>query len=387
MSKWTPAYLDEMNQKMDPIADRVVASILSQGVAEEMKVNELFGKLIRTSDPIPAGLPPEVQAYFETTATLPEWADPKLIRAGEKLFGEHGEMIVLMLFCRCLPMGYACHRVAKVMASTGRLQEKPPGTDRMVMLNRRIMETAQFILNVMQPGGLEAQGMGVRTSQKIRLTHAAIRYFLEQQSWDSKSLGTPINQEYLAGVVLTFSLVTIDGLKMVGVDLTEEEKLAYLHAWNVVGHLIGVDDGLIAHTVADAEELFTTIFDRQKGPSEDGSDLTKSLIDYMDSKFPLDVMNAIPPFMLEKLCGPEIAKMLNVKSDSSLSLKLMLEAMRFAGEITEKLDQDSVVFREITAFLGHALLQELVNVFNEEKQIHFYIPPSLRNDWGLPAAK
>ncbi|MEQ9363849.1 MAG: oxygenase MpaB family protein [Leptospirales bacterium] len=387
MSKWTTAYLDEMNQKMDPIADKVVASILSQGAAQEMRINQLFGKLIRTSDPIPAGLPPEVRSYFEETAALPEWADPKLIRAGEKLFGEHGEMIVLMLFCRCLPMGYACHRVARVMAATGRLQEKPAGTDRMVMLNRRIMETAQFILNVMQPGGLDANGTGVRTSQKIRLIHASIRYFLEQQGWESKTLGAPINQEYLAGVVLTFSLVTIDGLKMVGVNLSDEEQLAYLHAWNVVGHIIGVEDGLIAHTVADAEELFSTIFERQKGPSQDGTDLTKSLLDYMDSKFPLDLMNAVPPYMVEKLCGPEVAAMLNVKAGKSVALKLMLEAMRFAGEVTEKLDRDSAIFREITAFLGHALLQELVNVFNEEKQIHFYIPPSLRNDWGLPPAK
>ncbi len=387
MSKWTNAYLDEMNQKMDPVADRVVASILNEGTAEEIKVNELFGKLIRTSDPVPAGLPAEVQNYFDETVTLPEWADPKLIKAGEKLFGEHGQMIVLMLFCRCLPMGYACHRVAKVMAATGRLQEKPPGTDRLVMLNRRIMETAQFILNVMQPGGLGEKGLGVRTSQKVRLIHASIRYFLEKQGWDSKSLGAPINQEYMAGVILTFSLVTIDGLKKVGVNLSDEERLAYLHAWNVVGHIIGVEDGLIAHTYADAEELFQTIFDRQKGPSQDGTDLTKSLLDYMDSKFPLDVMNAIPPFMVEKLCGPEIAEMLNVKAGKSAALKLMLEAMRFAGEITETLDHESAIFREVTAFLGHALLQELVDVFNEEKQIHFYIPPSLRDDWGLPAAK
>ena len=386
MSKWTPAYLDEMNQKMDPIADKVVASILAGGIGEEMQVNELFRKLIRTSDPIPTGLPPEVAQYFEDTAALPAWADPKLIRKGELLFGEHGPMIVLILFCRCLPFGYACHRVAKVMAATGRLQEKPPGTDRLAMLNRRILETAQFILNVMQPGGLADRGMGVRTTQKIRLIHASIRYFLEEQGWDSKKFGAPLNQEYLAGVILTFSLVTIDGLKTVGVNLTNDEKLAYLHAWNVVGHIIGVDEGLIAHTVADAEELFWTIFDRQKGPSQDGTDLTHSLINYMNSKFPVDFLNAIPPFMITRLCGKKIAEMLQVDTHGNIFLRLMLVAMRFVGELTEKLDQESRLFRNVTSFLSHAFLQELVKIYNDEKQIYFYIPPSLRNDWGMPAA-
>lgn len=386
MGKWSNAYLDEMNQKMDPVADEVVASILSQSRSEEIRVNELFDQLIRTSDPIPAGMPLDIAKYFAETAALPEWADPDLIRKGEELFGEYGQMIVLMLFCRCLPFGYACHRVAKVMTATGRLVEKPAEMgrkERLAMLNRRVLETAQFILNMMQPGGLGPKGSGVRTAQKVRLIHASIRYFLKKQGWDSQTYGAPINQEYLAATGLTFSLLTIEGLKIVGVKLSEEEQLAYLQAWNVVSHLIGVDDGLIAHTIPDATDLFYTIFERQKGTSEDCVDLAESLMNYMDSHFPLDTMNAIPPFMVEKLCGPEVAEILQIKAKQGPTLRLMMEAMRFAGEITETLDRDSVVFRELTGFLGRTLLQSLVKTYNNEKQIHFYISPSLREDWSI----
>jgi hypothetical protein len=43
---------------------------------------------------------------------------------------------------------------------------------------RRIVETAQFVLDVMAPDGLGHSGRGVRSAQKVRLMHAAIRHLI-----------------------------------------------------------------------------------------------------------------------------------------------------------------------------------------------------------------
>ena len=66
----------------------------------------------------------------------------------------------------------------------------------------------------------------------------------------------PINQEDLAGTLMTFSCVVLDALKKLRVGYSAAEGEAFLHAWKVVGHFMGVtgvhpDAGL---STGDAEE-------------------------------------------------------------------------------------------------------------------------------------
>ena len=51
----------------------------------------------------------------------------------------------------------------------------------------------------------------------------------------------PVNQEDMVGTLLTFSAVILDGLKKMGFSISTSDADAYLHAWNVVGHLSGVE--------------------------------------------------------------------------------------------------------------------------------------------------
>ena len=77
-------------------------------------------------------------------------------------------------------------------------------------LNRRLVETTQFVVDVLTPGSQIAptcsahdHGLAVRSALRVRLLHAAVRSLIEAHNrpWEAKELGRPINQEDMAGTL------------------------------------------------------------------------------------------------------------------------------------------------------------------------------------------
>src|SRR6187549_451702 len=128
----------------------------------------------------------------------------------------------MLLCCYSLPSSYAARKGVQVLHRTAYLAKRP---------NRRLFETAQFIVDVLSPGGLGPLGHGQRTAQKVRLMHAAIRHLIlhdPNTRWPADDLGVPINQEDLLGTLMTFTWLILDGLSRLGVRLTPQEQQAYL---------------------------------------------------------------------------------------------------------------------------------------------------------------
>jgi hypothetical protein len=184
----------------------------------------------------------------------------------------------------------------------------------------------------MQPGGIVPPGggigEGVRCCQKVRLMHAAIRHLIAQrnaagqpgelghqltrQAWDTQADGAAINQESMAYVILTFSYVGVRGLRTLGAQLSDAEAEAYVHAWSVIGHLMGVDESLLAHSVDEARQLFEKIKSRRRGASEPGRQLTKALLDFMAAALPRTLRWA-PAALVTTLLGDDDAALLGVR--------------------------------------------------------------------------
>jgi hypothetical protein len=154
-----------MRQVTDPLADAVVADVFQQGQADA--VNALMQTLIENDDLPSDRLPPGMREYLAMSAQLPLWADPARLQTGERVFWRYGPQIIMNLFCYGLPSCYAAAKGVQVLALTTRLFSNP---------TRRVIETAQMVVDVMAPGGLAANGRGIRTAQKVRLMHAAVRY-------------------------------------------------------------------------------------------------------------------------------------------------------------------------------------------------------------------
>ncbi|MEQ9007600.1 MAG: hypothetical protein RLP12_06930, partial [Ekhidna sp.] len=165
--------LADFRLKTDSLADTVVSKIIDSG--DEKKVNQMMMTLFR-NDGFQKGmftslgqdLSNILDDYIEESGKLPSWADSAKISGGEKLFSLYGPEIFMLLNVSSLPMCYTCAKGAQVLYETGRLLSHNGNID---PLARRLMETAQMVVNVMAEGGLSDRGKGVVTLQKVRLIH------------------------------------------------------------------------------------------------------------------------------------------------------------------------------------------------------------------------
>ena len=112
-----------------------------------------------------------------------------------------------------------------------------------------------MIFDAMSVGGLEPGGRGIRSVQKVRLMHAAVRCLIQRSGQWNAEWGAPINQEDLAGTLMTFSWTVVDAIEKLSVVVTPEEAEAYLHAWKVAGAVLGIRAELLPRDMSDAELL------------------------------------------------------------------------------------------------------------------------------------
>lgn len=369
-SRWSDAELDAMRQTQDPPADGVVAELFAAGQVDS--VNRLMTTLVDNDGLVPDALPPLVRDYLARSEQLPEWTDPKKIETGERLFWRCGPAIVAILHCYSLPFCYAGRKGVQVLALTSRLYSNP---------TRRIIETAQMIVDVMRPGGLGSLGSGIRTAQKVRLMHAGVRLLIAKHAeWDP-AFDRPINQEDMAGTLLAFSYITLDGLRQFGYVLTDEEADAYLHSWNVVGHILGIRPEMTAATYADAEALATHIAARQFAPCPEGQFMTAALVQMMQHIIPGNLFDGLPPLLMRHLLGDRTADVLGV-ANGKLS-QFLTAPVRLLERARSDLFHQSNELAALHELFARALIQGILLVERGGKRIPFTIPTELLQAWGI----
>jgi ER-bound oxygenase mpaB/B'/Rubber oxygenase, catalytic domain len=379
-SKWTNALLDPMRELGDPVADGPVAAVLERGGVDE--VNALMQTLVRVDQPVPEQLPPELRAYLAQSLPLPEWADTAKIERAQELFKEWGVLITLCLFCASLPASYAAANGVKVLYTTARLD-----TD----ARRRVMETGQFLMDVLDVGGLGEEGKGRRVIQRVRLMHAAVRHLIKARNDQAPGFwhpewGKPINQEDLAGSLLTFSYVVAQPLPRLGARLSAEDVDAYIHLWNVIGHLLGLRDELLVRDVSDATALVDTIRRRQFGASPEGQELTRALLELLDELTPLHRFDDTIPPLIRHLIGDDTADLLLVPETHLGPLTRAADwgLEHFFGEIERDLAHDQVM-SDMARPLGGALMHTIFALERGGERAPFAIPEHLARRWDLPA--
>ena len=368
---WTAEILQPLRTQGDPLADAVIAELFADGGIAAM--NSLMQSFVANEHPVPAGLPVPVQRYFEQATVLPPWADSARIAAGEDLFWRFGPQVVLTLICYSLPFCYLGRNGVPVLALTNRLSSNP---------TRRIVETAQMVVDVMQKGGLTADGgRGRLTIQKVRLMHATIRRLAPTAPTWKNDFGLPVNQEDLVGTMLAFSWIAVDGLEKIGVELTDDDREAYVHCWNVVGHLLGIRDDLLPISAAEAKALAMAIAAHQFGPTTDGQNLTSALIGMLVKMLPGDVFDPVPRLMIRYFLGQQWAQWLGVEDGFLADLAaapLRLGELTFSGAI-----EDSKTMSAIAEKAGQAVIDSIVYVARGGNRPSFAIPLELRQQWAV----
>lgn len=297
------ATLDAARQCGDRAADAVIERL----GRDVWAMNVLMQGCRVNSQPLPERLPPAARDFFEQHSALPRWFDRGRILAAQRWSKQYLLHIVTALFHAALPSAYAAERGATVLLATGRM-----ATD----LERRVNETARFVVDVLAEGSFEPAGTGIRSIQQVRLVHAAVRRGLcDRHPWPE----VPLNQEDQLGTLLTFSVVVVRAVRRLGVTVSNAEADGFLHLWRVAGALLGIEEALLPVDFASAEALATRIAERHFRASAAGQQLTRALIEGIDAHVRIP---GITHYLVHRLAGHRVAELLGVPADTAFAGKL-----------------------------------------------------------------
>ena len=399
--------LDRMRFATDPLADEVAAKITGHWEAlplpacdpanalrferlaratrmlEDLPANAGLAAWSPAPDPQFPDLAPLLSAYVAAAHQLPPWHNAAKLMRAETLFYSYGLLSCTMQFCAALPECYVAPDLSAVLQITGQLVQR---TD------HRVRATAAMIFPVMMKGGLtHGDGYGVRQVLKVRLIHAVVRNLilhgdpaqakvavaqaapaspgagmfeaLYNHGWNLAADGQPCNQEELAYILLTFGYVYLRSLRRLGIGLPGADEEAYLHCWNVTGHLLGVDAGLMAHTMDEAQALFTRMQQRARARSHTPDPrpaLGRALVGDMAANIPLALFKPFGTLMTRHLCGAQTAADIGINGPQPLSSRLLFATMMGLASVTDRVvrrfaPQFSIA-RFLTRLVGYPLM-------------------------------
>jgi hypothetical protein len=300
-----------------------------------------------------------------------------VLRRGERVFAEYGPEILMALGCYSLPAAYAANDGVRVLAQTGFLESAP---------TRRLVETAQMIVDVMRPGGLDPGGPGVRNARKVRLMHAAIRRLIlaADPPWDTARLGVPINQEDLAGTLCTFAWLPLDALERLGARVRRDDRDAYVRTWGVVGRILGLREELIPEDADAARALTARIQARQvqpELPNPDGRELTAALLAMMEAHVPVAALRFGPASLMRFFLPRRVADSLAIPRHATGDAIVRCGALvaSWVGALLSATHLERRFFRGFNLLL----IQAVLAAERGGKRPEFDLPLSLRGRWQL----
>jgi mpaB/rubber oxygenase-like protein len=184
----------------------------------------------------------------------------------------------------------------------------------------------------------------------------------------------------------------LQGWKHLGIDLTREEATAYLHCWNVVGHVLGVDDELLTGDVEDAARLFEAIKRRRAADTPDGRALTTSLVGVIESfAGPSQILlRPIPRILMRALLLPQTCDMLGVPGLGvwhRTYRPLLRASVRVVNGVKTDVFQGLPGLAGASAMISRRLLEDIVARPRGGARTAFHIPESLARSWGLTSTR
>jgi hypothetical protein len=332
-----------------------------------------------------------LQAYLREGSTLPDWAQRDQVELAEQIFMEDGPLSCTLLFCASLPECYVLPNLADVLHIAGQLEAH---TD------HRIRQTAAMIFPVMMQGGLMgASGNGLAQVLKVRLIHATIRHLilrgnpqqitgivpavltpaqtldrppsmheaLMRHGWNVPRQGMPCNQIQLAYTLLTFGYVFLKGLRTLHQGLTPERERAYLHTWNVMGHVLGIRSELMTHSMQEAQALFERIqaqARREPAQPDVRPALGQALMKAMARSLMLPVIRHLPLPLTQRLIGHHSAADVGLGQPAPMLTRMLFAILsgviRGIDALGRLLSPNFSISRLITRVLGYHLLTRLM---------------------------
>jgi hypothetical protein len=361
--------MDALRQVGDELADATVAALFERGQVGVF--NTLMRYVSTAGAPLPDGLPDVAREYLEATRVPPPWVDWAEMEKARLFFLDNNVHISTALSFASMPACYVVPHVAKLLSATHGLDYP----------SKRMAETGQFTVYLMQPDAFEAGGRFIPAAQKVRLLHASIRHHLQRESrWDTTALGTPICQEDMIGGQMFFSLLVLDSLHRLGIHMSEQGAEAYSYAWRVVGAMLGVDQDAVPKSLEEARAFLDLYMIRHMGPSEEGTRLTRQLIDLYEEVVPGTFFDPIVSALIRHLIGNTCADWLHVPQTP---WDTVVKAVPHLLGILETVEDHSPLGAWALDRLGHLTTIFELSSLTRGRVMHYAIPEQLKKDYGI----
>lgn len=363
--------LQGLRQETDPPVDQVVSRFFRE--ADIPRENRHFVDVMKALPQ--ANDYPSLRAYLDTVPEPPSWTDPEKLAKAREFYDNWRPAIQSSLAFGSLPASYSAADGAQVLGLVSGLTNNA---------ERRIWETARYLEDVMTTDILDPDSDGWRSIQGVRLLHASVRHMIENGSqrihhdpehpadrtWD-RAWGRPINQEDVLGTALTFNAITIDVMDRVGIGFDPENADAFMHAWNVIGVMMGVPEEHLTSklhperdlTFVEGRYVLGVINHRQRKPSVPGQKLTAELMAMFDGWF-VGPMEKVPRAFMRVGLGDELCDIIGVPPRGGL------ERMIESGSAASRLFRTNAAYRwmmkrSLETF-GDAFLEYYAVVYKDE---------------------
>jgi hypothetical protein len=360
--------LNDLRTQTDPLGDQVVMDHFA--LLEDKNPRQFLRSLINSDG---QGGSEPVQAYLRRPFDMPEWLDPALISAGQECFARWGSHVFTALYAAALPTAYACERGVQVLGRTAQL---------VTNTKRRLNETAQFHLDVMEPLGLSDGGRGLSDIRHVRLMHAAVRWLIAhdpEAQWDPQ-WGRPINQEDMLETLLTFTEVVFEVFDRTGVVYSEDDAESYLHVWSYVGFLLGVHPDQLPMNRSDTKTLMAAVRRRQFGASSSGVLLMDALLEE-GRKLTPPGLRGLPASTVRYFVGDATADYLSVPPSDWT--KVFFGPLNRLTRALSAEKAHRVLLRNLSDRVGMGMLQLAVSAERSGNRPAFAIPTQLADRWGV----
>jgi hypothetical protein len=378
----TDEKLDAMRLVCDPVVDEVITRYFASASRED--VGALMHTLFRQG--VLSATHPLVAAYTAALDGRPEAPIGPTVARGQRLFELYGPEILLTLGSYAVPLAYAAANGVQVIYRARRLKDDPI---------RRLCDTAQMVINVMQAGELARGGIGWRSIRKVRLIHAVIRHLVAKDHeekdeqgqvtsspWQA-AWGRPINQEDQAGTLLTFSIGAIHGLRLMGAQISKDDGDDYLSAWAAVGRLLGVEESLLPVDELEGAELAKKIGARQHAATPEGQMLMGHLLRAVDSLFPFRgyALSLSHFFLGTTVYGEKVVEILRLPKPNWT--RFLVGARAHQKRFVLRLLQWVPGARRRRRFVARNFTQAMLLWKRPDAQAPFEVPPGLLERWRI----
>ncbi|MFC4056792.1 oxygenase MpaB family protein [Planomonospora corallina] len=252
----------------DEEADPLVASLIDRG--DVPRVNALLRTWTKNGQPLPDGLPADLRDFMEKARSMPAWADRgKLATAVE--FNDKRGLYLGVLY------GFASGMISTVIPKEARaVYYSQGGAD----MKDRISKTAKLGYDIGSRNAYDDDGEMIVTCVKTRLVHAAVRHLLPKSPhWQGAAdEEIPISQADMMVTWHSLPTTVMKHLTSWKVPIPDHESVAFLHSWQLAGHMLGIRDEYIPASWAEANSQAEQVLDPVLAPTPEGVKLAEILL-------------------------------------------------------------------------------------------------------------